>query len=230
MEKTVKDVPIRDAASLVLLRFTATGTQVLMGQRGSKAAFMASKFVFPGGAVDRVDAVVGKSVPVGNARRQLGHETPDDLVDALPIAGIRELWEETGLRLGRAASPQPAAPEGWADFFAGGLTPDPDALHFFFRAITPPGRPRRFDARFFVTSAEAVADDLEDFSRASGELSKLQWIDLDAARRFPLPFVTELVLAEVAEMGRAFDKPRAVPFFQHGVSGGAFTSIPPESP
>lgn len=229
MENTSNDVPIRDAASLVLLRFAPNGTQVLMGQRGSKAAFMASKFVFPGGAVDKEDLAIGQLAPIRNARLQLAYETTPELVDALPIAGIRELWEETGLRVGCGAAPQ-VAPAGWDDFFADGTTPDPDALHYFFRAITPPGRPRRFDARFFVTSAEAVVDNVEDFSRASGELSKLQWIDLDAARKLPLPFVTELVLAEVAEMGHAFDKPRPVPFFKHGASGGAFTSIMPESP
>ena len=53
-----KDVPIRDAATVILLRQKKDSTYVLMGQRGNKAAFMPSKYVFPGGAVDEDDANV----------------------------------------------------------------------------------------------------------------------------------------------------------------------------
>ena len=53
-----KDVPIRDAATVILLRQKKDSTYVLMGQRGNKAAFMPSKYVFPGGAVDQDDANV----------------------------------------------------------------------------------------------------------------------------------------------------------------------------
>ena len=53
-----KYVPIRDAATVILLRQKKDSTYVLMGQRGNKAAFMPSKYVFPGGAVDEDDANV----------------------------------------------------------------------------------------------------------------------------------------------------------------------------
>ncbi|MDO5641628.1 MAG: DNA mismatch repair protein MutT, partial [Paracoccus sp. (in: a-proteobacteria)] len=43
---------LRDAASVVLVRRGSAGASVLMGMRGANAAFMPSKFVFPGGAVD----------------------------------------------------------------------------------------------------------------------------------------------------------------------------------
>ncbi|MFN3846628.1 MAG: DNA mismatch repair protein MutT, partial [Paracoccaceae bacterium] len=46
------DLPIRAAATVILWRATNFGAQVLMGQRGAGAAFMPSKYVFPGGAVD----------------------------------------------------------------------------------------------------------------------------------------------------------------------------------
>ena len=53
-----EDVPIRDAATVILLREKKDSTYVLMGQRGNKAVFMPSKYVFPGGAVDQEDANV----------------------------------------------------------------------------------------------------------------------------------------------------------------------------
>ncbi|NAZ18057.1 DNA mismatch repair protein MutT, partial [Glutamicibacter soli] len=53
------DPPIRDAATVILLRRGADGPTVLMGMRGAAAVFMPSKYVFPGGAVDREDAAVG---------------------------------------------------------------------------------------------------------------------------------------------------------------------------
>ena len=43
-----EDVPIRDAATVILLREKKDSTYVLMGQRGNKAVFMPSKYVFPG--------------------------------------------------------------------------------------------------------------------------------------------------------------------------------------
>ena len=52
------EVPIRDAATVILLRQKKDSTYVLMGQRGNKAAFMPSKYVFPGGAVDEDDTNV----------------------------------------------------------------------------------------------------------------------------------------------------------------------------
>jgi len=211
------DVPVRDAATVVVLRRDGPEARLLMGQRGKAAAFMPSKFVFPGGAVDPDDAGVPAASPLSDSlRRMLAHESDPALADALAMAAIRELWEETGLAL---AHPGDAAPEGlpadWRDFFAAGYAPAPDRLELIFRAITPPGRPRRFDARFFLVEADALHGDLDDFSRASDELSHLRWVDLAAARALDLPFITEVVLGEVAARLADPGRRHPAPFFHH---------------
>jgi 8-oxo-dGTP pyrophosphatase MutT (NUDIX family) len=132
------------------------------------------------------------------------------------MTAIRELWEEAGLALGiaKGAAP-PVPPSEWESFFAAGHRPNAEALRFVFRAITPPGRPRRFDARFFVADAGALAGDPDDFGRAADELSHLSWLTLGEARGLDLPFITEVVLAEIEARLRAPDTPRPVPFFHH---------------
>ena len=88
--------------------------------------------------------------------------------------------------------------------------PADDAL----RAITPPGRSRRFDARFFLADAADVSGDAEGFSDASAELSHLHWIGLAEARALDLPFITEVVLAEVTNLLTGGTQP-GVPFFDN---------------
>ena len=212
------DLPVRDAATVVLVRRDAGHVRVLMGQRGRAAVFMPDKFVFPGGAVDAEDARVGGEVALapGTARR-LALDADPALGRALSVAAIRELWEETGLRLGDPG--QGAAATGWPGF---GLRPRTEALRLVFRAVTPPGRPRRFDARFFLAEAAELAGSPDDFAAASGELAALQWIDFEAARRLPLPFVTEVVLAEIAALLDDPDPERPVPYFAHDADGSHF--------
>jgi len=207
---------IRDAATVIMLRDAGTTPRVLMGQRGAKAAFMPNKFVFPGGAVDAVDATVPLACPLNpDCDGRLRAMADPDLAPALIAAGIREVWEETGLLLGRPGDWPMEAPRGWRGFARTGHLPSPEGFHFIFRAITPPGRPRRFDARFFLVEAEAVVGDLDDFSRAEDELSQLQWIPLEEVRHFNLPFITEVVLAEVAALLKAGLPPVSVPFFNN---------------
>ena len=194
---------------------------MLMGRRGAKAAFMPSKHVFPGGAVDPGDAGVPLDLPPG--LRDALAERPDPgpaSPVALAAAAIRELWEESGLRLA-VRGPWPDPPAAWASFAAGGWRPDAATLRFVFRAVTPPGRPRRFDARFLLAPAEAVAGDPDDFSAASDELSALEWVPLAEAAARDVPFVTEIALAEIARHadGRP---PAAVPFLDNGAEASLF--------
>jgi 8-oxo-dGTP pyrophosphatase MutT (NUDIX family) len=217
--------PVRDAATLILVRRTPAGPEVLMGQRGGGAAFLPEKFVFPGGAVDHDDwQLEGDQAPDPATARLLAIEADPALARPLLRAAVRELWEETGLMLGHPApaAAEPEAPAGWRDFRAAGLVPDLPALRLVFRAVTPPGRPRRFDARFFLADAGRIAGPDDDFARAGDELAHLQGLTLPAARALPLPFITEVMLAELAALFASGGDRRPVPFFRQGPDGPAF--------
>ncbi|QPM90097.1 NUDIX hydrolase [Pseudooceanicola algae] len=205
--------PIRDAASVIALRDRAGTPRILMGQRGAAAVFMPMKFVFPGGAVDPGDARIPLTALPEPCATRLAEASAPGMAPALMAAAIREFWEETGLMLGRPGA-WPDAPGDWQDFAASGHRPDPSLLRFIFRAVTPPGRPRRFDARFFLVDADrAIVGDPDDFTHASDELSLLQWIPLSEVRNFDLPFITRVVLAEVAARLDQPGPPESVPFF-----------------
>ena len=219
---------LRDAATVVLVRRGPEGPAVLMGMRGAKAAFMPSKYVFPGGAVDAEDAAFSLAVepdPVTLQRlaivpRAESRVTPQQIL----AAALRELAEETGLLIGQ---PGESPMTGYAE---AGLMPDASGLHYVFRAITPAGRPRRFDARFFLADASHVQGDPDDFSRACDELSHLHWVPMAEARRLELPFITEVVLAECAAMVAAagdgpLKPPASVPFFDNREARSRFVQI-----
>ena len=183
--------PLPNAASLALWRATPGGAQALMGPRGSAAVFMPSKSVFPGGAVDAGDHSAGHLT--APCKTRLAQHCPPTAPAPEALAGcvLRELVEETGLALA------PTAP-----------------LSFVFRAITPAGSPRRFDARFFLADAAHVIGDPDDFSAATDDLAHLHWIGLTEARALDLPFITEVVLAEIAaSLAGAPDQ--GVPFFDN---------------
>ncbi len=213
--KTIDKTAIRDAATVIVLRNREHRPSVLMGQRGANAAFMPNKFVFPGGAVDQEDATVPFATPLSPlCSSRLIDDSPPDRATALAAAAIRELWEETGQVLGQPGA-WDSPPENWRGFADLGHLPNAAPLQFVFRAITPPGRPRRFDARFFLLDADDLITDPDDFSAASDELAHLQWIALDKVRQFDLPFITEVVLAEVAARAADPTPPASVPFFRN---------------
>lgn len=195
---------IRAASTVVLWRSSDTGHQVLMGQRGAGAAFMPSKYVFPGGAVDPQDAVAPLPMSDLCAARLMQWPLPNSPdAAAFAAAALRELNEETGLHLPASEAP---------------------ILRYFFRAITPLGRPRRFDARFFLADARHVIGDLDNFDGAQDELAHLHWIDLAKARSLDLPFITEVVLAEVTAL-LAGEPDKGVPFFDNSSDTPIFRRI-----
>jgi len=213
----VDKTAIRNAATVILVRDGDTRPRVLMGQRGARAAFMPDKVVFPGGAMDPGDHGIPLAAPLApRCVTRLAERSENGLAHGLAAAAIRELWEETGLILGRPGTWSRDVPPDWRSFADAGFLPDASALSFVFRAVTPPGRPRRFDARFFAADAGAVQGDPDDLSRASDELSHLQWIPLEQVRDYHLPFVTEVVLAEVAAALPYLGPPDTVPFFDNG--------------
>ncbi|MGB3313759.1 MAG: NUDIX hydrolase [Albidovulum sp.] len=210
-------VPIRDAATVLLMRRDGgNGPAILMGQRGAGAVFMPNKYVFPGGALDAADAGVTLASPLcETCTARLALDAPSGLAAPLAVAAIRELWEETGLVLGTSGAWPAPVPEDWHGFAATGHLPAAAPLNFVFRAITPPGRPRRFDARFFLADAVHVMGDPDDFSQASDELSHLHWVPLTEARKLNLPFITEVVLGEIAALADQSGPPGSVPFFDN---------------
>jgi 8-oxo-dGTP pyrophosphatase MutT (NUDIX family) len=68
-------------------------------------------------------------------------------------------------------------------------------LRYVARAITPPGRPRRYDTRFFLAEASAVR---AICPRTDGELTEVGWFGLDRLSAYDLPSITRLVLSDLA--------------------------------
>ncbi len=186
------------AASLLLVRQRVTGPELLMGRRASAHAFMPQKFVYPGGRVDRADAYGPADGPIDAAdRARLETALSPGRARAAPLAALRETAEETGLLVAREApcDRHSRNPE-WSPFLDRGLAPAVSRLRLLARAITPPGRTRRFDAFFFLARAEEL--DLAETRPATAELEDVGWFSFDAARALDLPLVTRFVLEQAA--------------------------------
>lgn len=204
---------IRDAATLILYRRRAGRLEVLMGERHGASAFMPNRFVFPGGRLDPADYRIQPAAPLSHvsaARLARCPRTGPRKAVALGLAAIRETFEETGLRIA-TRKPVSAPSPSWAAFCDDGFAPDPAPLLYICRAITPPGRPRRFDARFFAAPAEAALGEL----RPSQELDKLDWLTPDDTKDLLLPNITQYVLAHLdgwLEPEAAQDPTQSTPF------------------
>ena len=208
-----------DAATLILIDRTDTTPKVLLGKRHHGHKFMPGKFVFPGGRVESHDRKMPVASPLDpQAEKKLMQRVARPSAQkarALALAAIRETFEETGLLLGARREPAVPPPNGpWREFAQAGFYPDLSALHFIARAITPPGRPRRFDTRFFAVDARAVAHRVEDVVHAEAELVELTWLPIVEARKLDLPTITGVILQELLDrVAAGFGHELPVPFY-----------------
>jgi 8-oxo-dGTP pyrophosphatase MutT (NUDIX family) len=207
----------KDAATLILVDRSAATPKVLVGKRHDNVVFMPGKFVFPGGRVDKADNRVPVAAPIpGELESNLLKGSPKitpSRARSLAIAAIREACEETGLCLGRKREgkmpkldgPRPNDPRRddprlhgpWQPFSDAGLLPDPSGLFLIARAITPPGRIKRFDTRFFTADASAITHRIEGVVHPDAELVELVWVELGSQPLADLHPMTKNVLGEL---------------------------------
>jgi 8-oxo-dGTP pyrophosphatase MutT (NUDIX family) len=136
---------------------------------------------------------------------------------AIALAAIRETFEETGLAIGVSGygAPDNAPPGVWTRFVATGVYPALNNIDFLARAITPPGRPKRFDARFLVIDARYIAKRVEGVVHPDAELVDLVWTPLDKARELDLPNITRQALDDLAAaLDGGLDRRRPRPFYR----------------
>ncbi|MEM7404058.1 MAG: NUDIX hydrolase [Pseudomonadota bacterium] len=176
-------VPIRPAATVMIVA-DRPDLQVLMIERNASMVFAGGMWVFPGGAVDPGEADEFEAYCDGlddiAASEVLGVESGGL---AYWVAALRENLEEAGLLLGwrRDGVALDAATlrrdrerlnAGELTFLElvrrQGLTLDTGAVHYVSHWITPLGPPRRFSARFFVSSPPAGQDVQHDESETVG--------------------------------------------------------------
>ena len=161
--------PIRPAATVLLLRDSAQGLEVLMTRRSMTASFAPGAYVFPGGGVDALDAT---SHPQAHRRA-----AQSDLHLTQAIAAIRESFEELGVLLACHADGRPAdqrdiaALNRSAPFVAQcqaqGLMLAADQVFVLAHWVTDRDLTRRFDVPFLVArmpeGQTPVADETEQF-------------------------------------------------------------------
>jgi len=210
----------RDAATLILVDRTGSVPKVLMGRRHAGHKFLPGKFVFPGGRVEIADRAMPVAAPLDDsdvARLMRRMQRPSAAKAAgFALAAIRETYEETGLMLGTRRTEDIVAPsEAWRAFAQERILPDLGALHFIARAITPPGRPRRFDSRFFAADVSAVAHRAEGVVGPDAELVELVWLPITEARRLDMPTITAVALEELQDRAATrMSRGHPVPFFR----------------
>lgn len=193
-------VAVRDAASLIVVDRAARA--VLMGRRSMRHVFMPGITVFPGGRVDPGDARVRVAadfdeVTAAKLVTSMRGGGGSARARALGVAAVRETYEETGVIVGRLGATVPTGP-AFLPFSSRGVGVDLSAMRFLMRAITPPGRSRRFDARFLVVARQHVADTDPARVGPDAELEDIGWVAIADAARNALAPITRTVLAELA--------------------------------
>jgi 8-oxo-dGTP pyrophosphatase MutT (NUDIX family) len=211
-------VPVRDAATVLLLREGASGLEVFLVRRNTVVDFMAGAHVFPGGKVDAADSEPGL------LQRLRGEREPSTAPE-LYLAAIRETFEEAGVLLSgefRTAGLEEARQAvARGDSFASVLEQlaaklDTSLLAPWARWVTPAVAPKRFDARFFLAAAPA-----EQLARHDDyETTESVWIEpleaLEHVRRgemmiAPATYKCLAVLATYRTVAEAFAAAHAAP-------------------
>ena len=213
----------RDAATVIVLRDTATSFEAFMLRRHSRSGFAASMWVFPGGVVDPADGALSPQRWTGIDPDALAplFGVAADMVVAFHVAAVREMFEEAGLLLAHhadGAAPdlddptllqlrQDLADRTTTVNFAAWLEDrdlvlDLDNLTYHSHWVTPTVEPRRYDTRFFI--ARAPADQVARYDRR--ETTDEQWVTprdaLAAYNRGELQLIypTIKTLAALAEL------------------------------
>lgn len=169
-------VPLRDAATVLIVRDGDDGLEVFMLRRNLKSDFVGGAYVFPGGAVDPGDRELdlerwcrGRSDVEASARLGI-----DRGGLAFWVAAIRESFEESGYLLAYGGDGELVGlhePDIAERFVAHrravdrsersllsvceeeALTLAVDTMWYFGHWVTPEGAPRRYDTRFFLAAA-----------------------------------------------------------------------------
>ncbi len=182
--------PPRDAATVVLLRDTSNGLEVLLQRRHAQMANMAGMYVFPGGKLDPADSEPASTAlldqPAASLHVSMGENHIDPARAAgLHVAALREALEECGLLLAEPTHPGQTldAPRARAMLREG--MPFADmlmALHLrlhtrqlapwsrWITPLAPSVGTRRFDTRFFVALAPPDQTALHDDEETTDSL------------------------------------------------------------
>ena len=161
--------PPLDSASVVLLRDSAQGLQVLLLRRHQASNVLGGAYVFPGGKLDpedqHPDLLSQLSQDAATLHQRLAEpELNPQRAAGLFVAAIREAFEECRILLGQTGADTPdlqalqnALANGlsWSQAFQNlSLQLQTDALVPWTRWITPRQASvtsKRFDTRFFIT-------------------------------------------------------------------------------
>jgi recombination protein RecT len=166
-------VPVRAAATVLLLRDSEAGIEVLMTRRSDTASFAPGAYVFPGGQIDAADEAAKRIAAC--------RPTQSGIQLTQAITAIREGFEELGVLLARHADGSPVRMEDIASMdrsttspvsFARqceqrGLVLAADQVFSLAHWITDRDLPRRFDVPFLVARMPEgqvpTADETEQF-------------------------------------------------------------------
>ena len=203
-DQSFPNIKPRDSATLILIDRAEPVPKVLLGRRHHSHRFLPGKFVFPGGRIEPVDRLMAAATALHDHHidklMQRMKRPSVAKAAAFALAAIRETYEETGIMLGvRADGPMRVPPGPWRAFADVDIVPDLSAVHFVARAITPPGRPLRFDSRFFTADVAAIARRDDGFVGPDKELVELVWLQITEARQLDMPGITAVVLEELQD-------------------------------